>query len=83
MVGTATDNARKDMAVDDRQPDELAMITARLVVRFAGKVPASDVRAAVTAARRDLDGQVVPEALAEMVHQLALYRLTQSVLAGK
>lgn len=50
-------------------------VTERLAREFAGSVAREDLEVTVHAARRDLEGQIVPEALAEMLHQLARHRL--------
>ncbi|RTL68074.1 MAG: hypothetical protein EKK42_11815 [Pseudonocardiaceae bacterium] len=48
-----------------------------LVREFDGLISAAVVRAEVLRARGDLDGQVSPEAMPELVHRLARERLRQ------
>lgn len=60
---------------------EWASVSAHLMTIF-GHLSADAVRAAVSEAARELDGQVVPEAKAEMVHRLAQCRL-QGLRAGE
>ncbi|WP_098961106.1 hypothetical protein [Pseudonocardia sp. N23] len=55
-------------------------VTADLAREFGDVLSEHRVRAEVLAATQDLDGQIVPEALGEMAHRLAHYRL--AVLAG-
>lgn len=47
----------------------------RLAAEFDGVLPREVVAGTVLAARRDLEGQVAREALAEMLHRLAHHRL--------
>ena len=49
----------------------------RLTTEFQDVLPEDVVSTTVVEARQDLDGQVNREALAEMLHRLALYRLDQ------
>lgn len=46
-----------------------------LAAEFRGVVPRAVVSRTVLDARQDLDGQIVPDALAEMLHHLARHRL--------
>ncbi|HVV12039.1 three-helix bundle dimerization domain-containing protein [Amycolatopsis sp.] len=64
-----------------RQEQFVAEIVERLSREFAGAVPHGHVESTVRAARRDLEGQIVPEALEEMLHHLARYRLSRMTLA--
>ncbi|WP_329792150.1 hypothetical protein V1227_09580 [Lentzea sp. DG1S-22] len=46
-----------------------------LAAEFSGVVPRAVVSRTVLDARQDLDGQIMPNALAEMLHHLARHRL--------
>jgi hypothetical protein len=50
-------------------------VTNGLAAEFSGVLSRPAVTATVLDARRDLEGQIVPEALSEMLHQLARHRL--------
>ncbi|XVV01262.1 hypothetical protein ACQPW3_28115 [Actinosynnema sp. CA-248983] len=64
------------MTVDEYSTDPLVKDTVtRLAAEFGGRVPRRVVLTTVTGARRDLEGQIVPEAFAEMLHRLAHHRL--------
>ncbi|QFZ19498.1 hypothetical protein [Saccharothrix syringae] len=54
----------------------------RLADEFKGLVPETVVTSTVLGARQDLEGQIQPGALAEMLHRLARYRLDSLVSAG-
>ncbi|RZQ64578.1 hypothetical protein [Amycolatopsis suaedae] len=58
-------------------------VAGELTEAFADTVPAAGVADVVRAARGDLDGQVVPEAMEEMLHRLARSRLQRWAVAGK
>lgn len=47
----------------------------RLAAEFSGVLPRKTVTETVVEARWDLEGQIVPEALSEMLHRLAQHRL--------
>lgn len=51
------------------------LVELELAVRFSVVLAPDVIRQVVRAARRDLDGEVPPEALAEFLHRLALQRL--------
>ncbi|MBN6038481.1 hypothetical protein [Amycolatopsis sp. 195334CR] len=55
-------------------------VAGELAAEFGGTVTADGITDVVTAAHRDLHGQIVPEAMAEMLHRLARFRLQR--LAG-
>ncbi|GHF32292.1 hypothetical protein FHX82_005116 [Amycolatopsis bartoniae] len=72
------------MPVDNVRGEHFVMaVTERLASEFAGFVAKEDVEAAVRTARRDLEGQIVPEALAEMLHRLAHHRLRRVTSAPR
>jgi hypothetical protein len=48
---------------------------SRLTTEFHGVLPQEVITGTVLMARRDLEGQVAPQALAEMLHHLAHHRL--------
>jgi hypothetical protein len=50
-------------------------VALSLQVQFGDRLPRGCIAAVVAAARRDLEGQVPPAALGEMLHRLAAYRL--------
>lgn len=57
--------------------------TNGLAAEFSGVLSRPVVSSAVLAARRDLEGQIVPESLSEMLHQLARQRLGTLCVARK
>ena len=59
----------------DRGDSGVHQVAAHLVAEFDGAMPPDVVEHVVLAARRDLDGEVHPEALAEFLHRLAWQRL--------
>ena len=61
-----------EVANEDQQVEEVAEALAE---EFSGVLPRPVVSKTVLDARRDLEGQIVPEALGEMLHQLARHRL--------
>jgi hypothetical protein len=64
------------MAVDVSRSDRYVMeATSELTAEFSGVVSRAIVTNTVLDARRDLEGQIVPEALGEMLHRLAHHRL--------
>ncbi|WP_052372225.1 hypothetical protein [Amycolatopsis taiwanensis] len=65
--------------MSDKAPadEHVWRVTEQLAHEFAGIVSRADLEDVVLSARRDLEGQVVPAALDEMLHRLAHYRLTR------
>ncbi|MBB5800851.1 hypothetical protein F4560_000619 [Saccharothrix ecbatanensis] len=64
------------MGPEAAQQDRYCMeAVGRLAVEFGGVVSRRVVTTTVLEARRDLEGRIVPEALAEMLHRLAHHRL--------
>ncbi|WP_329065696.1 hypothetical protein [Amycolatopsis sp. NBC_01480] len=59
--------------------DACAEVGERLAGEFAGWLSPAAVGHIVRAAARDLDGQIVPEALGEMLHRLAGFRIARLV----
>ncbi|WP_236808718.1 hypothetical protein [Amycolatopsis albispora] len=55
----------------------MSKVVRELATEFGGTVPPSGVVSTVVAAKRDLDGQIVPEAMEEMLHRLARFRLAR------
>ena len=53
----------------------LQRLITDLAREVAGRITLTTVRAEVLGAVRDLDGQIVPDALEEMAHRLAKYPL--------
>ncbi|MDQ2586841.1 hypothetical protein [Saccharothrix yanglingensis] len=53
----------------------------RLTAEFRGRVPKGVVACTVLEARHDLQGQIRPGALAELLHRLAHHRLDAMVSA--
>jgi hypothetical protein len=67
---------------DPQQPDQLCRATiGTLAAHFGGRVPRNVVARTVTDARLDLEGRIQSEALAEMLHRLAHYRLDAMISA--
>ncbi|GAA1296304.1 hypothetical protein [Saccharothrix xinjiangensis] len=50
-----------------------------LTAEFRGRVPRTVVARTVLDARQDLEGQIQPEALPEMLHRLARYRIDATI----
>lgn len=63
--------------------DRVARVAEQLAREFGETVPRTDIDEVVHAARRDLDGQVPPHALDELLHRLAHYRLSELSPAGR
>ncbi|NGY66526.1 hypothetical protein G7043_47370 [Lentzea sp. NEAU-D13] len=64
------------MTVEVERSDRHVMeVTNGLAAEFSGVLARPVVSKTVLDARRDLEGQIVPEALSEMLHQLARHRL--------
>lgn len=64
------------MPTRQQQPDQYCLeAVGRLTAESHGVLPREVVAGTVLAARRDLEGQVAHEALAEMLHHLAHHRL--------
>ncbi|MCG8922555.1 hypothetical protein [Lentzea sp. CC55] len=57
-------------------------VTNGLAAEFSGVLPRPVVSRTVLDARQDLEGQIVPEALGEMLHHLAQHRLGSLCEAG-
>ncbi|MFD2416804.1 hypothetical protein [Amycolatopsis pigmentata] len=57
--------------------DCVSGVAEQLAREFGKSVPRADIEEVVATARRDLDGQVPPHALDELLHRLAHYRLSQ------
>jgi hypothetical protein len=64
---TAHSSSREDLGIDKVAED--------LAVAFGGSVRRDVIERVVSAARRDLDGEVPPAALAEFTHRAARQRL--------
>lgn len=68
------------MTVETHQADEItAEVESWLTGEFAARLPAAEVTAIVRSARSDLDGQIVPEAMGEMLHRLARFRVLRAL----
>lgn len=64
-------------------PDAAAAVALALEWEFRDRLPRGSVAAVLAAARRDLEGQVPPASLGEMLHRLASYRLDRLVGNGR
>lgn len=65
------------MTTTVRQSDHhVDIVSGELVREFQDVLPVSTVTDVVAIARHDLEGQIVPEALQEMLHRLAHHRLS-------
>ncbi|SEQ86566.1 hypothetical protein SAMN05216188_1063 [Lentzea xinjiangensis] len=72
------------MAVEAERSDRHVMeVTNGLAAEFSGVIARPVVTRTVLEARDDLEGQIVPEALSEMLHQLARHRLGSLCSAGR
>ncbi|MFT7840328.1 hypothetical protein Q5530_29650 [Saccharothrix sp. BKS2] len=63
-----------------QQDPYLRQAVDELTAEYRGRLPGSVVARTVLGARQDLEGQIQPEALAEMLHRLARYRLDATIL---
>jgi hypothetical protein len=76
------------MTIDAADPkggadvQDVTNVVAHLVEEFDGTVPESLVAMTVQTARKDLTGQIAPEAMDEMLHCLVRYRLGRSLTGG-
>ena len=59
----------------ERTDRHVMEVTNGLAAEFSGVLPRPLVSRTVLDARQDLEGQIVPEALSEMLHHLARHRL--------
>ncbi|WP_434446760.1 hypothetical protein [Lentzea sp. E54] len=59
----------------DRSDKHVLTATSELSAEYDGVLSSRIVADTVLGARRDLEGQIVPDAIGEMLHQLARYRL--------
>lgn len=59
------------------QRDVVDQVTITLTQEFGARLSEGWVRDVVRSAQHDLDGQIVPESLGEMLHRLARHRLTR------
>ena len=55
--------------------EDVRKVLNGLAAEFSGVLPNAVVSRTVLDAHQDLDGQIVPDALAEMLHHLARHRL--------
>lgn len=62
--------------------EHVSRATEQLAPEFAGVVPRAELESIVRTARQDLEGQVVPTALDEMLHRLAHYRLSSRIASA-
>ncbi|MEV7551875.1 hypothetical protein AB0N89_19810 [Amycolatopsis sp. NPDC089917] len=68
------------MSVETPQAQDVVRnVTVRLVNEFSTKLSSVAVGVIVRAAYRDLQEQVVPEALGDMLHRLAHHRIARLV----
>jgi hypothetical protein len=68
------------MTVETHQADDItAEVDSWLTGEFGSRLPAADITAIVRSARSDLEGQIVPEALGEMLHRLARFRVLRTL----
>lgn len=66
------------MTADVQRSDRYVMqVTNELAAEFSGVLSRPIVTTTVLDARNDLEGQIVPEALGEMLHRLAHHRLNR------
>ncbi|WP_033288083.1 hypothetical protein [Amycolatopsis jejuensis] len=66
------------MTVEPRTADDVCVEVGEwLAGKFTGRFSPAAVHQVVRAAARDLEGQIVPEALGEMLHRLARCRLSR------
>ncbi|UJW31557.1 hypothetical protein L3Q67_41385 [Saccharothrix sp. AJ9571] len=78
-----TRSSRRAMTIGTRPAEDVvSRITHELSTEFGTTLPESGICDVVVTARRDLDGQIVPEAMEEMLHRLARFRLTRWIGSG-
>ncbi|OLZ52734.1 hypothetical protein [Amycolatopsis keratiniphila] len=70
------------MTVHDRRADDITDEVRRWLSReFADSLPESAVDEIVRSAHADLDGQIRPDAMGEMLHRLARFRVLRTLSA--
>ncbi|MCR6488953.1 hypothetical protein M8542_39605 [Amycolatopsis sp. OK19-0408] len=68
------------MTVETHPADDItAEVSNWLTGEFAARLPAADIAEIVRSARTDLEGQIVPEAMGEMLHRLARFRVLRTL----
>ncbi|MFI5593175.1 hypothetical protein ACIA5G_49570 [Amycolatopsis sp. NPDC051758] len=68
------------MTVETHQADDITdEVSTWLTGEFASRLPAADITEIVHSARTDLEGQIVPEAMGEMLHRLARFRVLRTL----
>lgn len=70
------------MTVQSKTTDEIGEIGVWLTGEFGGRLPATMISRVLNASRRDLEGRIDTEELAEMFHALCRFRL-QRILAAE
>ncbi|HEX6342330.1 hypothetical protein [Umezawaea sp.] len=63
-------------ALVQRSDHHTRVVSGELLTEFRGVLTTSTIAEVVAVARHDLEGQIVPEALQEMLHRLAHHRLS-------
>jgi hypothetical protein len=59
-------------------PEHISLVVEQLTDELGATVPRSSIEDIVRTASQDLEGQVLPSSLEEMLHRLAHYRLTRT-----
>ena len=62
-----------------RGEDIVDEVRAWLCTEFSGRLPPAEIAGIVRSARSDLEGQIVPESLGEMLHRLARFRVLRTL----
>ncbi|MFD5245644.1 hypothetical protein ACFWIW_13915 [Amycolatopsis sp. NPDC058340] len=72
------------MTVHDHQTDDITDEVRQWLCReFASSLPESAVDDIVRTAHADLDGQIRPDAMGEMLHRLARFRVLRTLRAQR
>ncbi len=67
------------MTVQSMRTDEVGEVGVWLMGEFGGRLPTSVISRVLNASRRDLEGRIDAEELAEMFHALSRFRLQRIV----
>ncbi|WP_181772126.1 hypothetical protein [Amycolatopsis pittospori] len=71
------------MTAQGSATDEIGEIGVWVMGEFGGRLPASVISRVLNASRRDLEGRIDAEELAEMFHALCRFRLQRLVAADE
>jgi hypothetical protein len=68
------------MTVQSHQAGDITHeVNSWLAGEFGSRLPQADIAEIVRSAHHDLEGQIVPEAMGEMLHRLARFRVLRAL----